>query len=100
MEENKIEFADGLMFKQPSEKAPDFVLGSLYVRVDNFKAWLNKHNTNAGGVNIDIKMSKKGVPYCALSTFTPNKPKVVEDVQPDESQALREDEIDADSIPF
>lgn len=96
-EKQDIVFAQGLVFNQPSERTPNFILGSLWVKVDEFKDWLDTHNTNNGGVNIDIKMSKKGVPYCSLSTFKPTKPKTVEEVE----QVIPQDEEDlSENTPF
>ena len=92
-------FTNGLIFKAPRENAPDFVKGSLSVKVDDFIAFLHEHNTNAGWINIDIKESKGGKLYCELNQYKPEKP----NLEPKENAAVieyHEDEIDESSIPF
>jgi hypothetical protein len=70
-EQEKI-FADGFSFKYPSDKAPQFVIGKLSVKVDDAKAFLEKHQ-DGGWVNLEIKEAKNGKPYVELSTFKPKK---------------------------
>jgi len=82
MEKEKV-FADGMIFKKPREGAPDFVKGAIAVKVDEFKAFLDKHNNN-GWVNIDLKKSQGGKLYLELNDWKPEK----------------KDEINADDIPF
>ena len=69
MENNKI-FADGLIYKAPRENAPEFVKGSLSVKVDEFKQLLDKHNNN-GWVNLDMLKSKNGNIYMTVNTWKP-----------------------------
>lgn len=90
-------FADGLVFTPPSDNAPEFVLGRIWVRVDKFKAFLDQHNTNNGGVNIDIKRSTKGNVYCELSTWKPTKPAGLDTAT---SEADEQTSDLSDSIPF
>ena len=52
MSREKI-FADGFAFKR-KENAPDFVVGSMSVKVDEAILFL-KDNAKKGWVNIDIK---------------------------------------------
>ena len=59
---------DGLICKPKNEKLPDFYLGHLSVKVEQFKNFLDNHNNN-GWVNIDIMRSKKGNAYARLNTF-------------------------------
>ncbi len=65
-------FADGFSFKNPSDKAPQFVIGKLSVKVEDAKAFLDKHQDN-GWVNLEIKEAKNGKTYIELSTFKPRK---------------------------
>jgi hypothetical protein len=65
-------FADGFSFKYPSDKAPQFVIGKLSVKVEDAKAFLDKHQDN-GWVNLEIKEAKNGKTYIELSTFKPRK---------------------------
>lgn len=62
-------FADGFVFKR-NEKAPDFVVGNISVKVDEAVAFLNKHTKN-GWVNLQVKNSQGGKYYIELDTFEP-----------------------------
>jgi hypothetical protein len=64
--------ADGLIVKDRRESAPEWVKGSLSIKVDDFKAFLDKHNSG-GWVNIDLLTAKSGKPYAALNTWKPHK---------------------------
>jgi len=90
-------FANGLNFREPSENAPEYVIGRIWVKVDDFKAFLDEHNTNSGGVNIDVKRSSKGNIYCELNTWKPEKPNLA----PKEEPTIEYPEEDEDSsVPF
>lgn len=93
-------FTDGLIFKLPREGAPDFVKGSLSIKVEEFKAFLDEHVTNSGWLNIDLLVGKSMKPYAALNTFVPEKPGVVkEEVEAAPIEYPVED-INPDDIPF
>jgi hypothetical protein len=62
-------FAEGFVFKR-NEKAPDFVVGSVSVKVDEAIAFLKKHEKN-GWMNMDVKTSQGGKYYMELNTFEP-----------------------------
>lgn len=81
-------FADGLIFKNPRDGAPDFVKGSVSVKVAEFTEFIKKHDNN-GWVNLDVKESKGGKMYMELNTWKPEG----------ESEAPKEGENDQ-SIPF
>tara|TARA_R100000654_G_scaffold56860_1_gene83271 strand:+ start:1653 stop:1913 length:261 start_codon:yes stop_codon:yes gene_type:complete len=68
-------FADGFSFKR-KPNAPDFVVGSMSVKVDDAIAFLNA-NKKKGWVNIDVKTAKSGNIYMQLDTWEPT-PKVEE----------------------
>ncbi len=72
--ENKPEkvFADGMIFKRPRAGAPEFVKGSISVKVDEFSAFLEKHVKN-GWVNLNLKESKGSKLYLELDTWEPKK---------------------------
>jgi len=76
-EEEKI-FADGFSFKR-KPNAPDFVVGSMSVKVDEAVAFLKEHKKK-GWVNIDIKTAKSGNLYMELDTWEPT-PKVEASVE-------------------
>lgn len=69
MQQEKI-FADGFSFKR-NEKAPQFVVGRMSVKVDDAITFL-KANASNGWVNIDVKQAQGGNFYCELDTWKPN----------------------------
>ena len=64
-----IIFADGFSFRKPHENAPDFVKGSISVKVDEAIAFLEQYRNEDGWVNIDLKKSKGGKLYLSLNTY-------------------------------
>lgn len=66
-----IEFVNGLIFKAPNEKAPDFVKAKGSIKVSELMAWLDGRETE--WVNFDVKVSKGGKWYCAVDTWEPTK---------------------------
>ena len=61
-------FANGLIFKRPRENAPNFVKGTLSIRVSEFVEFLNKNAKN-DWVNLDLKESKGLKLYFELNTW-------------------------------
>jgi len=51
-------FADGFSFKR-NEKAPDFVVGRLSMKVDEAVAFIRQHE-KGGWVNLNIKTARSG----------------------------------------
>lgn len=76
--DNETIFVDGMIFKSKHENAPDFVLGSIAIKVDDLTAFLAKHRKEDGWVNIDFLRGKpknegeKGKPYFKLNTWKPS----------------------------
>jgi len=70
MAEEKI-FAEGFSFKR-NEKAPDFVIGRLSIKIDEATAFM-KANDKKGWVNLNVKQSKGGAYYLELDTFEPKQ---------------------------
>ena len=64
-------FADGFIFKR-NEKAPDFVVGGISIKVEDAVAFLKKHDKN-GWVNLQVKNSQGGKYYMELDTFEPKQ---------------------------
>jgi len=62
-------FADGFSFKR-SEKAPDFVIGRLSMKVDEAVAFIKTHQ-KGGWVNLNVKQARSGNYYMELDTFEP-----------------------------
>ena len=81
-----IIFADGLIVKR-REKAPDYVLCSLSVKVSEFIETLEKHQRD-GWVNIDCLVSKAGKPYAKIDDFRPTQGQVGRDGMEDARNSL------------
>jgi len=97
MAKEDIEFVDGLLVKAPHANAPSFVKASISIRVEDLGKWLReKYKAGNEWVNIDVKESKGGKWYAALSTF---KPKAKTDSAPAKKPAGKFDDLDED-IPF
>lgn len=63
-----VKFVDGLIFKR-SDKAPDFVVGSLSAKVEDLIPFLKDNVKPDGWINMDIKRSKAGKVYIQLDTY-------------------------------
>lgn len=68
---NDKTFASGIIYKEPSPKAPDFVVGGLSVKKSEFIPFLNSQDGD--WVNLSIKLSKAGKPYIELDLWKPEK---------------------------
>jgi hypothetical protein len=71
---DEIQFVDGLIVKAPHENAPSFVKASISIKVADLGNWLRaKHKAGEEWVNVDVKESKGGKWYAAVSTFKPKE---------------------------
>ena len=68
-----IEFVNGLIVKAPRDTAPDFVKAAISIKVADLTEWLAGREDE--WVNIDVKESKGGKWYAAVSTFKPKQEK-------------------------
>ena len=94
-----IEFVNGLIVKAPHENAPDFVKANISIKVEDLELWLReKHKAGEEWVNVDVKVSKAGKWYAAVSTFKP-KEKKEPTRQPAKKTGGAMDDMD-DDIPF
>ena len=98
MAKEEIQFVDGLIVKAPHPKAPDYVKATISIKVEDLGKWLReKYKAGNEWVNIDLKESKGGKWYAALSTY---KPKAKEqEAKAPEKPPGRFDDMD-DDIPF
>ena len=95
MEENKTEFINGLIFKRPSENAPDFVKGKLSIKRLDLIEWLNTKQDE--WINIDLLESKKGTYYSKVNTYK----KEAQGTPSNEPQAPLEDPFQSTTqVPF
>ena len=65
---NEKVFADGIRFFGKSEKAPDYVIGSLKIEANEAIEFIKKHASN-NEVKLSIKLSSKGKYYIELDTY-------------------------------
>ena len=93
---SEIKFANGLIFKR-SEKAPDYVIGSLSIKKSEFIPFLNSEQGD--WVNLSIKLSKAGKYYIELDTWKPKKNDGANEVI---NEGVKETNIPAtnDDLPF
>jgi hypothetical protein len=61
----------GILFKEPHPNAPDFIVGKLSIKKDDFIEYL-KDKGNNGWVNLEIKLSRDGKTYIELDDWKPN----------------------------
>lgn len=96
-----IQFVDGLIVKAPHPNAPDFVKLSISIKVEDLGKWLREEykKGNKEWINIDVKESKGGKLYAAVSTF---KPKEKSPQLPPQNSPKPKHPMDdlADEIPF
>jgi hypothetical protein len=75
MADKEMEFVDGLFVKAPHEKAPDFVKAQISIKVEDLGKWLRakykESLANEGWINLDVKESKSGRWYAAVSNYKP-----------------------------
>jgi hypothetical protein len=94
MAKEEIEFVDGLIVKAPNPKAPDFVKASISIKVEDLGKWLRAKYKGSlesdGWINIDVKESKAGKWYAAVSNFKPKSKEQRDAAEP----------RDSDDIPF
>jgi hypothetical protein len=62
-------FAEGIIFKR-NDNAPDFVVGSMSVKVEEAVPFLQANAKN-GWTNLQVKKSQNGKYYIELDTFEP-----------------------------
>ena len=68
-------FVDGLIVKPPRDNAPDFVKGSISIKVKELGQWLASEYKSGCGewINVDVKESRNGKWYCEVNTWKPEK---------------------------
>lgn len=68
------QLADGFFFTEPRNGAPDYVLGTISLQMDNFTRWVETQELNEKGyIKIDILRSKGGKTYGKVNTWKPDK---------------------------
>ena len=60
------------MFVKRNEKAPDFVVCSISLKIDEFAKFVKENKNDKGYLNVQVLKSKdKGTLYAVLDTFEP-----------------------------
>lgn len=90
-------FVNGLILKAPRDGAPDFVKGSISIRVEELMTFLAKQKTE--WVNLDIKESKAGKWYAQVNDWKPES-KQDQAIQNSQTQQPTHDEEFNDDIPW
>jgi len=102
MSQDEKIFADGFSFKR-NEKAPDFVVGRLSMKVDEAVAFIRQHE-KGGWVNLNIKTARSGNHYVELDTYEPTqnggKPKAEPKPKADGAKAVEPEPEDDGELPF
>lgn len=62
-------FIGGMSFRKPREGAPEFIKGSISIKLKDFFEFAKQHNNGTGWMNIDLKKSKGGKLYLSLNTW-------------------------------
>ena len=97
---NEIEFIEGLYPREKHERAPDFVLCKLSIKVDDLLAYLTAWKAARPGeewINADLNIARSGKGYAKLDTWKPDKAKALD--TPASRGAQLADFEDSD-IPF
>lgn len=95
-------FADGMFFKRPREGAPEYIKGSVSIKVADFIPFVEKY-TKEGWVNLDLKESKGSKLYFELNTWSKGQEKKVpqsEMTNSDGSPIPFPNDIDPNDVPF
>lgn len=77
---DEIEFVNGLIVKAPHANAPDFVKCAISIKVADLSEWLAGKDEE--WVNVDVKESKGGKWYAAVSTFKPKQREQQQETKP------------------
>lgn len=93
-------FADGFIFKR-SDKAPEFVIGNVSIKVDEAITFLKNHEKK-GWVNLQIKKGRSGNPYFELDTYEPTQKQEApaEEQAPTINDDVAASEEDDGELPF
>ena len=87
------EFVDGLIIKPPHEKAPNFVKCSISIKRKDLGNWLRGKSED--WIYLDVKESKGGKWYAAVSTYKPKAKDPASDRPQNEGA-----DFDDSGIPF
>ena len=96
MEDEKT-LAEGLFFKEKHQNAPEFVIGGLSIKIDQFAKFV-KDNKDGDYLNFQILKSKAGKPYIVVDTWKPEKKQDNSKMNYAPKMNLQDDGVD--TLPF
>ena len=96
----EITFVDGLIVKEPHPNAPDFVKASISIKRADLGNWLRSRDEE--WINVDVKESRAGKWYAAVSTFVPKQQgdRAAPDNSGQQNNNAPADNYDPDLVPF
>ena len=98
-QEEKI-FASGFSFSR-NEKAPDWVVGRMSIKVDDAIAFLQEHKNEKGWVNVNVKKARKtGNHYVELDTYQPQQDRAAQATATSAEANNAGEEDDNSDLPF
>ncbi len=99
MEEKRIIFPAGMIWKEPKENAPEFIKGNISIKVAEFVEFLKEYE-NDGWVNLDLLKSKGGKLYLKLNEWKPKTETTVPQVNEPMTETTTNETITTNNIPF
>jgi hypothetical protein len=93
---NETKFIEGLSFKAPNERAPEYVKAKGWIQRDKLIAWLQSQPES---INFDLKVSQAGKWYPAVDDWKPEGQRQ-DKPAPRKAPAPPADDFDSDPIPF
>ena len=96
MADEKI-MADGLFFKEKHQNAPEWVVGGLSIKIDQFSKFV-KDNKDGEYLNFQILKSKAGKAYIVLDTWKPEKKE--DNIKMNYSPKMNLQDDGVDTLPF
>jgi len=97
---NDKKYAEGIYYNLPRKGAPEYVIGSVSFKKEQFLTWLTAQKENqAGYVNVDVLQGKEK-PYCKLNEYQKPTNVKYEEPQRNKREEVTHNEVDLDSVPF
>ena len=69
---NDKNFVDGLIVKR-NDRAPDFVICNLSIKVEELKGWLDRNDDGSGWINVKVNRSQGGKLYAEKDDWKPQQ---------------------------
>lgn len=67
-------FTEGIWFNKRKDGMPEFVIGSMAVKVKKFTEWLSRQEVDESGyIRLRLLDGRNGKPYFLIDTWRPEK---------------------------